>query len=65
MTANEKLIAETAIGRRQAQTYEFIHEEVAKLTGIGTREVKNTLDHLSHETIIKRCATPTRNVEGL
>ena len=62
MTEKQRSIAEAAIGRGQAQTYETIHQVVADMTGIDVAEVKSTLDYLSQETVLKRCATPARNV---
>jgi hypothetical protein len=62
MTANETLIAETAINRRTAQSCEVIRQEVSHIIGISIIEVKKILDPLSREAILKQCATPTRNL---
>ena len=62
MTSTEKLVAETAFDRRQAQKYESIHDEVSKLIGISAGEIKTILDHLSHKAIVKPCVTPAHNL---
>lgn len=61
MTSHEKLIAETAIAQPKAQTYEVIHGEVSKITGIGKTDVGNTLNRLSRELFVHRRAIPAVN----
>jgi hypothetical protein len=62
MTAQQLFIADTALSRHRAQNFGVIREEVSQLTGIGISEVKQTLDYLSREFIIKLCTNPARNV---
>jgi hypothetical protein len=62
MTANQMLIAETAIGRRQAPTFDQIQDEVSQMTGMSLSEVKATVSCLIAEEVLKVCVTPARNM---
>lgn len=62
MTAQQKLIAETAIAQHHAQTFGVIRDEVSYLTGIRVAEVAQTLDDLSGEFIVRLRTNPARNV---
>jgi len=62
MTSQQRRIAQEAIARKQAQTYERIQEEVSHVTGVPLAEVKETLDELSHQGILKMAATPSHNM---
>jgi len=62
MTANQRLIAEHAIDRRWAATFDLIKTEVSHMTGIAISEISATLDYLTRECIIRECSNPARNV---
>ena len=62
MTPRQRRIADEAITRKKAQTYQEIQEEVSRVTGIDLAEVKEALDHLVSEHILKEAATPAHNV---
>ena len=62
MTKDQRTIAEAAIARGQAATYEMIREEVSLKTGVPITEVRETLDYLVREAFLKECATPARNL---
>ena len=62
MTNEQRAIAEAAIDRRQALTYEGIREEVSKMTGFQLERVRETLVYLSKESVIRECATPAHDM---
>lgn len=62
MTKDQRIIAEAAIAKGQAATYEMIREKVSLTTGVPITDVRETLDYLLREAFLKECATPTRNL---
>ena len=61
MTDNEKLIAETAISRRDMATYDEIHHDVAHALNMKKERVVRTLDVLVSRCIVKRCGAPVNH----
>jgi hypothetical protein len=59
MTIQQQRIAETVIDLGQAPTYGQLQDEVSQVTGVATNEVREAIDFLVRECIIKKCATPT------
>jgi hypothetical protein len=62
MTPHQRCIAEEAIARKHAQTYEQIQEEVSHVTGFPVAAIKETLDDLSRQGVLKMAASPAHNV---